>query len=194
VPAVAVVLPDGAPLRLRIGTPDDEGELLAGFAELGAESRYRRFFTAKPHLSESILEHLVAVDRERHVAIGAFDPARPSAAGGSDGAGVAVVRIIRVQPDSEDADFSIAVIDAYQGRGIGPVLMQAAAVVADQIGVKRLHGTVLAENQPMQHLAKSLGAERIAVDDPSIHDYAIDVHAVLAELGEERRVELSRLW
>ncbi len=189
-----VSLADGTTLRLRIGTPEDEDELLAGFEEFSDESRYRRFFTAKPHLSEPMLEHLVAVDLERHVAIAAFDPARPSAAGGADGAGVGVVRIIRDDPAGGEAEFSIAVIDAYQRHGVGRVLMEAAAVVAEHLGIHHIHGTVLAENLAMRQLATSLGAERTEVDDPSILDYEIDVGAVLAEIDEPRRRELGRLW
>jgi GNAT superfamily N-acetyltransferase len=189
-----VSLADGTRLSLRIATPADEGELLAAFEEFGDESRYKRFFTAKPYLSEPMLEHLVAVDRERHIAIAAFDPQWPSSAGGEDGAGVGVVRIIRHDAGADRAEFSIAVIDAYQHRGIGRLLMESAAVVSERLGIRRLRGSVLAENVTMRRLATSLGAERTEVDDPAVLDYEIDVSQVLDALDDERRKELALLW
>jgi GNAT superfamily N-acetyltransferase len=192
--AATLSLADGTPLRLRIGTPGDEGELLAMFQEFGAESRYRRFFTAKPRLTRPLLDHLVAVDRERHVAIAAFDSSRPSAAGGVDGAGVGVVRIVRSDADEDDAEFSIAVIDAYQGRGVGRCLLQAAAVVADQIGIRTLRGSVLAENLPMRRLALSLGATVAEVDDPAVLEFVLDVGAMLDAIDDVRRKELATIW
>jgi protein lysine acetyltransferase len=194
VSVVTVSLADGTHLRLRIATPADEGELLAGFEEFGDESRYRRFFTAKPHLTEPMLEHLVAVDRERHVAIAAFDPQRTSSAGGGDGAGVGVVRIIRHDVHATQAEFSIAVVDAYQHRGVGRLLMEAAVVVSDVLGIRRLRGSVLAENLTMRRLATSLGAERAEVDDPAVLDYEVDVVRLLGELDDEWRKELATLW
>jgi GNAT superfamily N-acetyltransferase len=187
-------LADGTRLRLRVATPADEGELLAGFEEFGDESRYKRFFTAKPYLSEPMLEHLVAVDRERHIAIAAFDPQRRSSAGGEDGAGVGVVRIIRHDAGAHRAEFSIAVIDAYQHRGVGRLLMEAAAVVSDLLGIRRLRGSVLAENVTMRRLAASLGAERTEVDDPAVLDYEVDISRVLEQLDDRRRKELAALW
>jgi GNAT superfamily N-acetyltransferase len=194
VPVVTTYVSDGTCLRLRIGTPEDVAELLAGFERFSDESRYKRFFTAKPHLTEPMLEHLVAVDRERHVAIGAFDPACPSPAGGEDGAGIGVVRVIRETGDAKQAEFSISVVDDYQHRGVGRVLMEAAAVVADRLGIVSLHGTVLAENLPMRRLALSLGATQNEVEDAAVLEYEVDVAETLAALPADRRQALESLW
>jgi GNAT superfamily N-acetyltransferase len=194
VPVVTTYLPDGTCLRLRIGTPEDVAELLAGFERFSDESRYKRFFTAKPHLTEPMLEHLSAVDRERHIAIGAFDPGCPSPAGGEDGAGIGVVRVIRESRDAKEAEFSIAVVDAYQHRGVGRLLMQAAAVVADRLGIASLHGTVLAENLPMRRLASSLGATQTEGEDAAVLEYEVDVAEALAGLPADRQEALDSLW
>jgi GNAT superfamily N-acetyltransferase len=194
VPVVTTCLPDGTGLRLRIGTPEDVDELLAGFDQFSDESRYKRFFTAKPHLTEPMLEHLSAVDRERHIAIGVFDPGRPSLAGGEDGAGVGVVRVIRESRDAKEAEFAIAVVDEYQHRGVGRLLMEAAAVVADRLGIVSLHGTVLAENLPMRRLATSLGAAQTEGDDAAVLEYEVDVAGALAALPADRRQALDSLW
>jgi RimJ/RimL family protein N-acetyltransferase len=185
--SVEVTLRDGSTLRLRLGTPADADELLAGFKELSDESRYRRFFTAKPQLTEATFEQLTHVDREHHVAIGAFDPATPSSVGGADGIGVGVARVIRDGDQPESAEFAIAVIDPYQRRGIGHELLQAALVVSDRLGVRWLRGTVLAENQPMRRLAMALGAERTPNADPGMLEYTFDVPAVVGALDSERR-------
>ena len=70
-PDVIHHLRDGTPVRLRVIGPADRARLAEGFAKLAPESRYRRFFTAVPRLSERMLERLVATDGYNHVAIGA---------------------------------------------------------------------------------------------------------------------------
>jgi hypothetical protein len=47
-------LADGTSVRLRLLRREDRAKLLAGFARLSDESRYSRFFTATPRLSEAI--------------------------------------------------------------------------------------------------------------------------------------------
>src|ERR1700760_2906831 len=50
---------DGARVALRPIAPEDKPLLAASFARLSEQSRYRRFFTAKPELSEGELDYLV---------------------------------------------------------------------------------------------------------------------------------------
>ena len=49
------------------------------------------------------------------------------------------------------------VADAWQGKGVGGLLLQALARHARAAGIVRLHGITLATNQAMQNLARKLG-------------------------------------
>ena len=57
-----ITLKDGSLAHLRCVRPEDKPKLVEGLKHLSETSRYRRFFTAKPYLSESELVFLTEVD------------------------------------------------------------------------------------------------------------------------------------
>ena len=61
-------------MLVRALCPDDAPALAEGFEQLSEASRYRRFFTAKPHLSEQSLAFLTAIDHHDHEALVAVEP------------------------------------------------------------------------------------------------------------------------
>jgi acetyltransferase len=81
-------------------------------------------------------------------------------------AGAAFVGIARytTNPDGESAEFAIVVADAWQGRGVGRLLMQHLIDCAKRRGLSRLEGTVLRANANMRKFCELLGF--VAHDDP----------------------------
>jgi GNAT superfamily N-acetyltransferase len=65
-----------------------------------------------------------------------------------------VARFVRDVADPDVAEVSVAVVDDHQGRGLGAVLLRAAAERARQEGVRRFRATVLADNTPMLRLIR----------------------------------------
>jgi GNAT superfamily N-acetyltransferase len=59
-------------------------------------------------------------------------------------------------PGHGTADVAVAVVDAWQRRGIGKRLLTAVAALAEQIGYTQLRGSILPENVAMQRLARSV--------------------------------------
>ncbi len=154
-----VTLDDGTHLLLRLGTPADRDELLAGFEHLSAESRRARFFTPMPRLRPQVLERLVDVDDHHHVAVAALDVGRPPAPGtDAEGFGVGVGRYIVDADDPSRAEAAVTVIDDYQGRGIGTLLLEALIDHAIGTGIATLEAMVLAENEAMLNVLAQLGA------------------------------------
>ncbi len=129
--------------------------LAAGFAKLSTESRYRRFFTAMPHLPERMLDRLVATDDWNHVAIGAEVASDDPAA--AEGLGVA--RFVRLADAPEVAEVAVAVIDAKQGLGLGHLLLRALVEAARERGIRRFRAMLLSENAPARGLLKDLADE-----------------------------------
>ena len=84
------------------------------------------------------------VDFVNHVALVAVleEGDRPVIAGGG--------RYIVVRPG--EAEIAFAVVDQYQGHGIGKALMRHLAAIAQAAGLKKLSAEVLAENLPMLRL------------------------------------------
>ena len=151
-PPGPIRLPDGTALVLRPFGPDDAGLLVTAFDRLSAESRYRRFLSPVPRLTNSMLAFLTSVDGSDHRAWGALvdEP------GGAVGAGVA--RWVRGPADPGVAEVAVTVIDDYQGRGLGRLLLDVAVLDASSCGVDRFEGVVLGENLSSRRMLAGAGA------------------------------------
>lgn len=147
-----VVLAGGTRIRLRPIVPEDKEAIRAGFERMSPESRYRRFMSPMDELSPEMLRHLTEIDYVDHFAWAAFDLDRT----GEPGVGVA--RYVRVPGEPEVAEAAVTVIDEYQGRGIGTLLLQALGAVALENGIKRFRGYVLEENEAIRDLLQGSGA------------------------------------
>jgi len=110
-----VTLRSGDVVRIRQVRPDDRPALIRAYANLGEQSRYRRFFTVMPELPEATLKAAVEVDHVNHEALVALPVLSAEIIG--------ECRFIR-QPDQPDtAEIGVTVVDAWQGRGLGSALL-----------------------------------------------------------------------
>ena len=151
-------LADGSIFAVKPVTSDDKTLLAEGFEGLSERSRYLRFFGPMPTLSRRQLAYLSEIDHRDHTAIGILDGQRP----------VAIGRWVRFDDRPEDADVALTVVDEYQGRGVGMIVIQVLAAIARHRGVRWLHFDVLAENGAMLHLLDNLGAVRTP-SGPVVH-------------------------
>jgi GNAT superfamily N-acetyltransferase len=120
------------------------------FADLSPRSRYLRFHSPIPRLPTSVRARLVDIDGTRHAAVVA--EVRDLGPIGPRSIGIAQV----FGAGHGTADVAIAVVDAWQRRGVGRRLLTAVAALAEEIGYTELRGTVLPENVAMQRLARSV--------------------------------------
>jgi len=150
-------LADGTRVLLRCIRPSDKHYLVEGLGHLSEQSRYLRFFTAKPVLSPQELKFLTEVDGERHFALGALDmDCEPSL-----GTGVGIVRFIRLKDRPEVAEPAIVVVDEVQGRGLGRLLFRRLIAAALERGVTKFRCEVLATNDRASHLIRSLAPQAV---------------------------------
>jgi GNAT superfamily N-acetyltransferase len=150
-----VRLQDGTPILVRNLRPGDAEELLRGFARLSAGSRRFRFLSPLHKLSPKQVHELTDVDQHDHVAIAARDESRP------DHPGIGVARFVRLEQDPEVAEFAITVIDDYQRRGLGTLLLKA-------LRVRTLRGFLLADNLAMLQLLRKFGATMVRAWDNTL--------------------------
>jgi GNAT superfamily N-acetyltransferase len=139
-----VRLADGAEIVVRPIEPGDAHDLAVGVQHLSALSRFRRFRTPVDHLSFAELKELTDVDHESHEAMVAFDAAS------RDGIGVA--RYVRAADDSARAEFTCAVLDRWQRRGVGTALVERLAARARAVGIERFTALMLVGNEPARRL------------------------------------------
>lgn len=149
----SVELRDGSRIRLRQGHASDRELLMRGFARLGGESRYRRFLTATPELTETALHFLTAVDHHDHEAIIATDE--------TTGEGVGVARYVRRPDHPEAGEVAVTVIDEWQRRGVGTMLLEALSARAREEGLTSFTALLLASNEEMIDLLRHLGPFRV---------------------------------
>jgi GNAT superfamily N-acetyltransferase len=161
---------DGTRVRLRPLLPEDKQTIVDGFHRLSAASRYRRFMTPMEELDDEMLRFLTELDFVNHFAWLAFLPDEP----GDPGAGVS--RYVRLEEEPAVAEAAVTVVDEYQGRGIGTLLLQALGAVALANGIRILRGYVLEENREMREVAEAVGA-RVVHDSPSLLRVEVDVAA-----------------
>jgi GNAT superfamily N-acetyltransferase len=156
-----VDLPDGSEVLVRPVRPDDKPLFAAAWERFGDESRYRRFMAAKNHLSPTELAHLTEVDHVDHEAIGALHP--------RTGAGLGVARYLRNRDRPTTADAAVAVIDDWQGRGLGGVLLRRLSARARANGIETFTASLLTENRSMLRLFERLGRVDVrSVEGPTM--------------------------
>lgn len=162
-------LRDGTRVLLRPIVPEDKERLVEGLDRLSPESRYRRFMAPVAKLTRQQLVYLTELDHRNHFAWVAFaldDPGTP---------GIGVSRYVRLRDEPEVAEAALAVLDDYQGRGLGSLLLRALAAVAVENGIGCFRGEMLSDNRPARELMLSLGGRvergesggvRVTVDLP----------------------------
>jgi len=148
-----ITLRDGSHVRIRQGHHADRDLLLRGFERLSPESRYRRFLVPTAELSESTIRYLTEIDHHDHEAMIALDEL--------SGEGIGVARYVR-DPDHPDmAEVAVTVIDDWQNRGVGTLLLEVISARARAEGITRFTALMLATNREMMDLLQELDSVRI---------------------------------
>src|SRR4051812_3638449 len=134
-----LTLLDGTPVFVRPIVAEDKPLLVDGLRRISPETAMRRFLSPKVRFTPAELRYLTEVDQHDHIALVAVDARDASVL-------IAVARCVRVGPDT--ADVAVVVGDPWQGLGLGRRLMRLLAAAAEQEGITRFAGTMLADNRP----------------------------------------------
>jgi RimJ/RimL family protein N-acetyltransferase len=160
-------LRDGREIEIRALRPADEDDMLAAVDRTSAQSLYRRFFGAKRHFSESEKAFFLNVDFVSHVALVAV---------AKEGSGSVIIgggRYIVVRQGA--AELAFAVVDEYQGQGIGAALLRHLTLLARDVGIKELIAEVLPENLPMLKVFQNSGLNLQTKHRAGVIDVMLDV-------------------
>lgn len=144
-----VLLSDGTTVHLRQITPQDGDAVVAMHSRFSERTRYLRYFSPYPRIPARDLHRFVNVD---HVDREAFVVAAGERL-------VAVGRYERLGEQAVDAEVAFVVEDAYQGRGVGSVLLEHLAAAAAEAGITRFVAEVLPENGAMLRVFTDAGYE-----------------------------------
>src|SRR5882724_3230947 len=127
-----------AAVRVRAIRPDDEPRLMALCRGLSPRTLYPRFFSFRRLLPEEA-RAFANVDYHRRMAM---------VADVDDGQDPELVGVARYGPsDDGTADIGLVVADAWQGQGLGSLLLEEILRAGEQRGVHQFSADVLTENR-----------------------------------------------
>lgn len=144
-------LRNGQKVTIRAQRPKDREGLEAAIARMSDESIYRRFFGARRQFSEKEVAYFLDIDFVDHAALVVV------ADENGEGAIVGGGRYVAVEPGR--AEVAFAVLDEYQGQGLGAALMRSLAAIVRQSGFRELIAEVLAGNAAMLKVFEKSGLE-----------------------------------
>lgn len=172
---IRIELGDDRRVRIRPVRATDGPALEAAWLRLSEQSRYNRFFTSRSKLGTGLVASLTDIDHTTHFAWAVFDPDEPSEVGDASGLSVASARLI-LDDDPTSAEAALAIVDDYQGRGIGRFLIELLAATAADVGAETLRFEILRLNRAMIGLIAGMGASSHPIPgDASVVEYRLPV-------------------
>jgi acetyltransferase len=141
-----VELRDKTRVLVRPMRPEDVNLEKRFFDGLSERSRFQRFMQHLPQLPPKMLARFTQLDYDRELALVAVVENQFIAVG-------------RYAPnlDGETAEFALVVADAWQGKGLGRLLLGRLREEARKAGYKALYGNIMQANREMLDLAYHLG-------------------------------------
>ena len=168
--SVTEALRDGTRIRIRAIRPQDKPLLVKHFSSLSERSIYYRFFGHKRSLAQADLRGLTELDFVNHVGLAATTEME-----GTERF-IGVGRYL-LSDDGVAAEVAFAVLDEFQGRGIGTLLLHHLAQIARRQGINQFAAFVMGDNHQMLEVFANSGFRT--------HDlYDAGTVRVTLELGE----------
>ncbi|MGZ4455759.1 MAG: bifunctional acetate--CoA ligase family protein/GNAT family N-acetyltransferase, partial [Nocardioides sp.] len=140
-----VLLRDGRTAHIRPIGPEDAELLVEFYERVSDQSKYYRFFSPMPRLSDRDVARFTQVDHDKRVAFVLT----------LSGQMIAVGRYDVVRPG--EAEVAFLVEDQHQGRGIAQLLLEHLAQAGRERGVERFVAEVLPDNSRMIQTFRDAG-------------------------------------
>lgn len=153
VPESVVTLRDGSEVTIRVLRKEDADLDRDFIRNLSPESRWMRFLGQVGEASDSLIRRLTELDYQHDMAFIALSRT------GSDARAVGVSRY-SLAPDGQSCECAVTVADAWQGKGLGTVLMRHLIDIARKRGIRSMFSIDANENERMRELARDLGFRR----------------------------------
>lgn len=153
IPESVVTLRDGSEVTIRVLRKEDAKLDRDFIRNLSPESRWMRFLGQICEPSDSLIRKLTELDYRRDMAFVALS---------REGGDIHAVGVSRysLAPDGQSCECAVAVADAWQGKGLGTVLMRDLIDIARRRGIRSMFSIDANENERMRELARDLGFKR----------------------------------
>lgn len=167
-----ITLRDGTTVTLRAIRPDDAPRLQIAMTRLSPQSAFLRFLLPLHSLSDGEAQRLATVDYSQRMAIVATIP--------YDGE-EAIIGVARyaMTDKPDEAEPAIVVGDAFQGRGLGTMLLAQLARYARAQGIRVFTAIIASENTRILYVIKRTGLPF------QVHDLGHGEREVRIQLAED---------
>ncbi|HSF35448.1 MAG TPA: GNAT family N-acetyltransferase [Nocardioides sp.] len=180
-----VLLRDGRTAHIRPMQPEDRDLLVEFYSRVSEQSKYYRFFSPMPELSERDLDRFTQVDHRDRVAMILLVA----------GQMIAVGRYDTIRPGYAEVAFLVE--DAHQGRGIGQLLLEHLAQAGRERGIEEFVAEVLPDNQAMIHTFKDAGYQVRSTFEDGVMELVFRIDPTDTALGvmeqREHRAEYASI-
>jgi GNAT superfamily N-acetyltransferase len=138
----SVRLRNGAVVHLRAIRPEDEDRLIALYGRLSPESARQRFFTSMKWLPRAWARYFANVDYHDRLAV---------VAEREEAGAILLIGVARYDAAGTpgSAEIALVVEDAWQGLGLGRLLLDEILEAGAQRGIHEFRADVLADNRRM---------------------------------------------
>ncbi len=169
-----VILRDGTTAIIRITTPEDREALKAFFNRLSPESKRRRFFSfADPGMKviDSLCDSSDPSSKLTLIVIRTVTGMPTIIATGS-----------YVVQNEQTAEVALTVDDAFQGKGLGTLLLERLALLAVRNGIVRFWAITGIENRQMMEVFRNSGFRLDEKQDGGYAEVALSVEPTEASV------------
>lgn len=149
--------------QLRAGSvrPHNKKQISEGLRDMSPESIRNRFLGSKRDFSDQELQYLTHLDGWNHYAFGIEER-------GSLKRGVGIIRMVRSSHSESEAEIAITIIDEYQKKGLGSLLLDVIILAALERDIHTLSFTYLPSNDAITKFLMKAGHLE---DGAHTHDY-----------------------
>jgi RimJ/RimL family protein N-acetyltransferase len=144
-------LKDAQSVYVRAIRPDDKETILAGMSQFSEASVYKRFHGPKQGFTEQELRFMTEIDYLYHVALVVALKENGQVIGG----GRYICYDESLPP--RRAEVAFAVVDSFQGLGVGSIVLKHLIIIAREVGVGKFEAEVLVENSAMMRVFEKSG-------------------------------------
>lgn len=164
--------------KLRVGflLPEARAKISASLQLMSKETIRHRFFGIKNGFTDRELKHLTEIDGYNHFALGVEEVDAPER-------GIAVIRMVRDDIKTNEAEIAVLIVDEYQKQGLGKFLMNLCVLAAVERSIDVFRFSFLPDNTGIRQLIRFYGkAEQEAM--------AMDYIQQKITLGPARHLEI----
>ncbi|MGD9124462.1 MAG: bifunctional acetate--CoA ligase family protein/GNAT family N-acetyltransferase, partial [Desulfarculaceae bacterium] len=147
---------EGLDVFVRPIKPEDGPAMIRLFNKLSPETIFHRFGRVLRSMTPNMLSRHTQIDYDREMALVVFPEGEEE---------IAAVGRIMERPVGQAADMGMTVADAWQGRGLGNLLVRRLSDIALERGMNQLWGVISPDNKLMLNLSRKYQAELIPRED-----------------------------